>query len=469
MTRKSASVVLALVASTAFGQVPAAKIGLPSPALPPQPVGVDAFVQLAVQKNPRLVRAALRHRCGEGPPVRGRPLPEPGARRPRGRTRRPDGQGRDLQRARVAQEIVLGKKLRLSQAVVAHEIDQASLALLAEQLCPHRLRARDFHMKCSRCARRRDNPGRCREARRGSDRTGAKEFRGQADLPARRHSARSGTRTLSARRGRGGRAANFQPPTAGSRPWSATHGWQLCRSRERLEVELPEYDQDRTREIVLATHPEVRSAKVGIERAQATYRRAEAEPTPNVTITGGYVRQYETRSQDGRIGVSVPLPTFNRNQGNVSAALAEVGMAMQDVGRAEEQPCRASRDGLSHLQLDEAACWSATRPRSCRERKRLIACRWRVSRAGSSNILRGPASSACRGRSAARAEQVTRRSVAGRQRNLRVSAGRELADHDRRPDETEIVTTCTRERSSIDAMERMAIMLVSSNEMYPPR
>ena len=33
--------------------------------------------------------------------------------------------------------------------------------------------------------------------------------------------------------------------------------------------------------------------------------------------------------------MSLPLPTWNRNQGNRATALAEVGMAVQDMGRAE--------------------------------------------------------------------------------------------------------------------------------------
>src|SRR5205085_10613351 len=60
------------------------------------------------------------------------------------------------------------------------------------------------------------------------------------------------------------------------------------------------------------------------ERAQAAVKRAEAEPIPNVTVYAGFIRQFENRSYDGAAGLSMPVPVWNRNQGNVRAARAEL-------------------------------------------------------------------------------------------------------------------------------------------------
>ncbi|HEX3146630.1 MAG TPA: TolC family protein [Gemmataceae bacterium] len=324
----AALIAFAIPTGMALADEPAAKVGKPSP---PLPVGVDTFVQFAVQKNPRLVRATLAIDAAKGRQVQAGLYPNPVlavlADELGDRTAK-DG----IFSAQVSQEIVLGRKLRLSQAVVAHEIDQATLALLAERYALIGTVRANFYevLALQRRAAILADVVKLAEAAaaQGQKNFDAKQvsrldviqlevelerFRAEADavereLPAayRRLAAVVGDPRLAI------------VPLAGS-----------------LEAELPEYDQDKTREVVLATHPEVRAAKVGIEKAQATYRRAEAEPIPNVTIVGGYVRQYETRSHDGRVGVSIPLPTFNRNQGNVSAALAEVGMAMQDVARAE--------------------------------------------------------------------------------------------------------------------------------------
>lgn len=52
---------------------------------------------------------------------------------------------------------------------------------------------------------------------------------------------------------------------------------------------------------------------------------------PNVTGSAGYTRQNQNRSDDWSVGVSVPLVAWNRNQGNVRAARAEVLVATFDV------------------------------------------------------------------------------------------------------------------------------------------
>jgi cobalt-zinc-cadmium efflux system outer membrane protein len=102
-----------------------------------------------------------------------------------------------------------------------------------------------------------------------------------------------------------------------------------------LDVALPDYDLERVRAYVLGIHPELRSAQVGIERAQLALKRATVEPIPNVTVGAGYVRQNQNRSDDWMVGVSVPVPVWNRNQGNVYAAKAQVGEAVNGVGRVQ--------------------------------------------------------------------------------------------------------------------------------------
>jgi len=98
---------------------------------------------------------------------------------------------------------------------------------------------------------------------------------------------------------------------------------------------VPAYDPDSTRDAVLATHPDVRGAKLGVERAQAALQRAKAEPIPNVSVYTGYVRQYEFKSNDFTVGFSAPIPVWNRNQGNIRTAQADLGAAKFEVARVE--------------------------------------------------------------------------------------------------------------------------------------
>jgi cobalt-zinc-cadmium efflux system outer membrane protein len=104
-----------------------------------------------------------------------------------------------------------------------------------------------------------------------------------------------------------------------------------------LEVRPPEYDLEEAIRILLATHPDILSTQVGVARADLLLQRARAEVTPNVTVQAGYMYQGQNRSNDWTVGVSVPLPVWNRNEGNIQAAQARVGSAVQTVGRTQAE------------------------------------------------------------------------------------------------------------------------------------
>ena len=104
-----------------------------------------------------------------------------------------------------------------------------------------------------------------------------------------------------------------------------------------LEIPLPDYDLDRVRAYVLGIHPEVRSAQVGVERARLVLRRAEVEPVPNVTVGTGYTRQNQNVSSDWAVSLGMPIPVWNRNQGNVRAARAQVAEAANEVARVQNE------------------------------------------------------------------------------------------------------------------------------------
>lgn len=102
-----------------------------------------------------------------------------------------------------------------------------------------------------------------------------------------------------------------------------------------LEAPLPEYDLERVQAYILEVHPEVVSAQIGIDKARILLRRAQVEPYPNPTLMAGYTRQNQNLSSDYDLGVSLPIPLWNRNQGNIQAARAMVGEATQQVGKVQ--------------------------------------------------------------------------------------------------------------------------------------
>jgi cobalt-zinc-cadmium efflux system outer membrane protein len=104
-----------------------------------------------------------------------------------------------------------------------------------------------------------------------------------------------------------------------------------------LDAQAPVYNLERVRSYILGIHPELRSAQIGVERARLVLRRAEVEPIPNVTVGSGYTYQGQNRSNDWDVGLNVPVPVWNRNQGNIHAARARVSESVSEVSRVENE------------------------------------------------------------------------------------------------------------------------------------
>lgn len=105
----------------------------------------------------------------------------------------------------------------------------------------------------------------------------------------------------------------------------------------RLEDPLPLVDYDRAAGFVIENHPAVGLARVGIDAAELMLRRQKVEPIPNVTFAAGYVRDNQEKMDLWMFQVGMPVPLFNRNQGNILNASAELGKAVQQVPRAQNE------------------------------------------------------------------------------------------------------------------------------------
>ncbi len=318
---------------------PAGKTAPAEPAATP----VDEWAQLALSKNPRLGKATFAVDAAQGKYVQAGLYPNPNLAANWDEIGDRTGPGGILNVPRFTQEIVTAKKLSLSQAVAATEVNQATLALLRERyavlgtvreafydlyalerriaVLDELVKLADEATKTSKILLENKQIARLDQVQLEVE---LSRFRSQAE--AARRELPGARRRLAAVVGDSRLPIG---PAAG--PYE----------------EVPTYEQERTLEVVLATHPDVRTAMVGVERAQAAVRRAEVEPIPNVTFTTGYIRQFENRSHDFQLGLSAPIPVWNRNQGNIRAAKAELGMALQEVGRTEndltERVATASR------------------------------------------------------------------------------------------------------------------------------
>lgn len=79
----------------------------------------------------------------------------------------------------------------------------------------------------------------------------------------------------------------------------------------------------------------VQSAAVDIERTQIRLRREQVEPYPNLTFGAGMQYQVSQPHKQGLITVSIPIPVWNRNQGNIASAQANVARSTANLSVME--------------------------------------------------------------------------------------------------------------------------------------
>jgi len=86
---------------------------------------------------------------------------------------------------------------------------------------------------------------------------------------------------------------------------------------------------------VLTESPAIAEARSGVARAEAALNRQCAERVSNIDVQAAL--QYDNATRDSIAGVQagVPLPLFNRNQGNIRRAQAELTVARGEVQRTE--------------------------------------------------------------------------------------------------------------------------------------
>lgn len=107
-----------------------------------------------------------------------------------------------------------------------------------------------------------------------------------------------------------------------------------------LERGWPELNEEEAVEAIAKQSPAVQIAEVSAGRAQAVLARAKSEPFPDVQVRAGLEYNHETlgsvpwaKGWEGLAEASVELPLFNRNQGNIAVARADIDRAQQERTR----------------------------------------------------------------------------------------------------------------------------------------
>jgi cobalt-zinc-cadmium efflux system outer membrane protein len=91
-----------------------------------------------------------------------------------------------------------------------------------------------------------------------------------------------------------------------------------------LESEDAPIDFDATLADLLQRSPEIQAARSEIRRDQIMVRRERAEPIPNILVQAAVGYNYEFQKVTPNVQVGIPLPVFNRNQGTIREAMADL-------------------------------------------------------------------------------------------------------------------------------------------------
>ena len=301
-------------------------------ATPPRQMGLDDFVELAMSRHPKLAQAGFTVEAAQGRAIQAGLYPNPTI------TVTGDEIGDRTGPAGVwtapffTQEIVTRGKLRLARAAACREVDQASLGLISRRL-DLLTAVRQSYFEVLALQRRVDilddvvrnvesSAEQLRQLIEAKRAAPIDLIQVEAELERQRAERDAARREL---------PLAFRKLAA----TSGEPGLPVTKLVGALEATMPDYDADAALRTVQDSHPDVKFAQVGVERAQLLLRRAEVDRVPNVTLGAGYVRQNQNRSSDWGISVSMPIPAWNRNQGSIRAIQAMIGESVNEVGRVQ--------------------------------------------------------------------------------------------------------------------------------------
>ncbi|MHB1036244.1 MAG: TolC family protein [Pirellulales bacterium] len=297
---------------------------------PPPAMTLAALEDIATANNPTLVQAAGRVRAAQGAYVQAGLYPNPvlgyrGDEMGNGGTAGQQG-------GFLSQELVTAGKLRLSQAVVSQEVRQAQHAWEAQRwrvlvdvrrgyydvLAAQRtLELTEKLMQIGReGVKAADQLLKAKEVSRVDVLQAQIEYQSAAillDKARNRHLA--SWRSLASVLG----TPEMQPaPLAGT-----------------LDDGLPQLTWEGALGRLMSESPELALARAGVDRARWALSRECAGAYPNLDVLGSVRHNADNGDTLAEVELGVPLPLFNRNQGNISKAQAELTVAMNEVRRVE--------------------------------------------------------------------------------------------------------------------------------------
>ena len=294
------------------------------------PLTLQDLEQIALRFNPTLVQARMAIQAAEGNRFQAGRYPNPSIGYIADEVGNDGGSG--FQGGAIRQEIVTAGKLRLARAVANYEVEQARLlwemqrrrvlndvragyyeVLLAQKFV-------EINEELVRIAE--ESVQATEKLQAAQEVTRAELLQAQMEAEVARlnlveakKSLEGAWRRLAAVLGR----PDMEPtPLAG-----------------QIETDLPRFDFQELLSTLWAQSPERAQALVSIERAKCELARQYSMRVPNIEI--GAAVKYDTVSRYtvADVALSLPLPLFDRNQGRIARAQADLIAAQHELRRVE--------------------------------------------------------------------------------------------------------------------------------------
>lgn len=102
-----------------------------------------------------------------------------------------------------------------------------------------------------------------------------------------------------------------------------------------LEGDIRDLDFEQSLQELLANSPQITSSQAALDHARAECQLARAQAIPNVTLQAVIERDNASKSTQASTLVALPVPLFNRNQGNIYRAVADIRVAEAEISRVK--------------------------------------------------------------------------------------------------------------------------------------
>ncbi|HEX3727740.1 MAG TPA: TolC family protein, partial [Pirellulales bacterium] len=115
-----------------------------------------------------------------------------------------------------------------------------------------------------------------------------------------------------------------------------------------FERGMPDFDEQGLRRFVVSENADVQIARRDLTRNQVLHQRARADAYPNITAGPAYqYSPYAPGNQQFWFNIQFDIPTWDRNQGNIRSAQADVLDALSNLGTVQNELLRQAADAIS--------------------------------------------------------------------------------------------------------------------------